>query len=152
MTNLDDIDRRLLAALQRNARETVTALGAEVSLSAPAVKRRLDRLERAGVIRRYTVDIAQDALGWTVEAFVDLEFGPGTTTEAIAVWLSQHPEVAEAWTVTGVADARVRVHAADQRHLETFLNRLREDAGVLRTQTVVVLSNLARPGPAPRTR
>ena len=150
MTNIDDIDRRLLAALQRNGRETVTALGDEVSLSAPAVKRRLDRLERDGVIRRFTVDIAQDALGWTVEAFVDLEFGPGTTTEAIADWLSQHPEVTDAWTVTGVADARVRVHAADQRHLEMFLNRLREDAGVLRTQTVVVLSNLARPGSPPR--
>jgi DNA-binding Lrp family transcriptional regulator len=149
MTALDDIDRQLLAILRHDARRTVTSLGEEVALSPPAVRRRLDRLEREGVIRRYTVDIAADALGWGVEAFVDVQFEARTTTAEIAAWVSRHPEVEGAWTVTGEADAHIRVRAADQRHLEEFLNRLRRDAGVLRSQTVVVLSRLDAPQPGP---
>ncbi len=138
----DAVDRQLLVALQRDGRRSVASLAEEVALSAPAVKRRVDRLRATGAIRRFTADVDPGALGWTVEAFVDAEFGPRTTTREIARWLSEHPEVVGAWTVTGSADVHLHVRATDHHHLEDLLNRLRTDAGVLRTQTVVVLSSV----------
>src|SRR3954469_18796789 len=69
---MDDIDRRIVALLRENARRSFKDIGGHVGLSAPAVKRRVDRLEADGVIRGYTAMVDPRAFGWHAEAFVDL--------------------------------------------------------------------------------
>src|ERR687893_1159767 len=69
---MDDIDRRIVALLRENARRSFKDIGDGVHLTAPAVKRRVDRLERDGVIRGYTTVVDPHAFGWNAEAFVDL--------------------------------------------------------------------------------
>src|SRR5919112_1930622 len=69
---MDDIDRRIVALLRENARRSFKDIGSHVGLTAPAVKRRVDRLERDGVIRGYTAMVDPRAFGWHAEAFVDL--------------------------------------------------------------------------------
>ena len=70
--NLDEIDQQIVALLRENARRSFQDIGSRVSLSAPAVKRRVDRLEEAGVIRGYSAVLDHVALGWTTHAVVSL--------------------------------------------------------------------------------
>jgi Lrp/AsnC family transcriptional regulator, leucine-responsive regulatory protein len=71
---LDDIDRRILDRLRQNAREPAASTAKSVNLTASAVRRRIARLERSGVIDRYTVSIKHDELGASIEAFVEPSF------------------------------------------------------------------------------
>ncbi|NUU22554.1 MAG: Lrp/AsnC family transcriptional regulator [Streptomycetaceae bacterium] len=144
---LDDLDEKIVAHLLRDARASYAEIGTGVGLSAPAVKRRVDRLRGTGVIKGFTVRVDPHALGWTTEALVEVFCAPRTSPAALLTCLERHPEVIRADTVTGKADAVVRVLAADVRHLETVLERIREEPIVLSTTSTVVLSRLLeRPG------
>jgi len=142
MDRLDDTDEAILAVLANNARATYAEVGERVNLSAPAAKRRVDRMLDAGVIRGFTTVLDRSALGWNTEAFV-LVFCQGTIapTQLRAAWIDI-PEVVGAATVTGTADAILHVLARDMQHLETALEKIRSTAAVERTESIVVLSNL----------
>jgi DNA-binding Lrp family transcriptional regulator len=139
---MDAVDQRIIALLVADARASYADIGAKVSLSAPAVKRRVDRLRSSGVIKGFTAVIEPSAVGWTTEAFVEL-FCTGRTTPAqITVATRRHPEVVGAYTVSGQADALVHLRAADIGHLEQALERLRAEPFVTSTRSMVVLSRL----------
>ncbi len=139
---LDDVDQRIIAALMSDARTTYADIGQTVSLSAPAVKRRVDRLRSVGVIKGFTAVVDPKAVGWTTEAFVEL-FCTGRTTPAqITMATRRHPEVVGAYTVSGEADALVHLRAADMQHLEQVLERLRAEPFVTSTRSMIVLSKL----------
>jgi DNA-binding Lrp family transcriptional regulator len=139
---LDDVDRRIIASLAEDARASYADIGSVVSLSAPAVKRRIDRLRSAGVIRGFTVVLDPASVGWTTEAFVEL-FCTGRTTPAqIGAAVRRHPEVLGAYTVSGEADALVHLRAADIGHLEQVLERLRRESFITSTRSLIVLSRL----------
>jgi DNA-binding Lrp family transcriptional regulator len=139
---MDAVDQRIIALLVADARASYAEIGSKVSLSAPAVKRRVDRLRADGVIKGFTAVIEPSAVGWTTEAFVEL-FCTGRTTPAqITVATRRHPEVVGAYTVSGQADALVHLRAADIGHLEQALERLRAEAFVTSTRSMIVLSRL----------
>lgn len=139
---MDDIDRRILALLIDDGRRTYDDVGQRVSLSAPAVKRRVDRLRRDGVLKTFTAVVDHAALGATTEALVELFFAPGTLLDRVAETLREHPEVVEAWSVTGEADAIARVRTLDNADLERLIMELQRHGLVLRTSSQVVLSQL----------
>jgi DNA-binding Lrp family transcriptional regulator len=147
---MDAVDQRIVALLAADARASYAEIGGRVSLSAPAVKRRVDRLRASGVIKGFTAVIDPAAVGWTTEAFVEL-FCTGRTTPAqIMVATRRHPEVIGAYTVSGEADALVHLRAADIGHLEQALERLRAEPFVTSTRSMVVLSRLVEtPTPVP---
>jgi DNA-binding Lrp family transcriptional regulator len=147
---MDAVDQRIIALLVSDARASYAEIGAKVSLSAPAVKRRVDRLRASGVIKGFTAVIEPSAVGWTTEAFVEL-FCTGRTTPAqITVATRRHPEVVGAYTVSGEADALVHLRAADIGHLEQALEKLRAEPFVTSTRSMVVLSRLVEtPTPMP---
>lgn len=149
---MDAVDKRIIALLVADARTSYADIGVKVSLSAPAVKRRVDRLRASGVIKGFTTIIEPSAVGWTTEAFVEL-FCTGRTTPAqITVATRRHPEVVGAYTVSGQADALVHLRAADIAHLEQALERLRAEPFVTSTRSMVVLSRLVEmPTPVPTT-
>jgi DNA-binding Lrp family transcriptional regulator len=139
---LDDIDERILAELAEHARATFAEIGEKVSLSAPAVKRRVDRMLDRGVIKGFTTVIDRNALGWSTEAYVQV-FCHGTIApeRLRAAWVDM-PEIVSAATVTGTSDAILHVLARDMRHLEEALERIRSSADIERSESIVVLSNL----------
>ena len=139
---MDDVDRRIIALLSAEARASYAEIGAAVKLSAPAVKRRVDRLRASGVIRGFTAVLDPAAIGWTTEAFVEL-FCTGKTTPAqLKAATRRHPEVVGAYTVSGEADALVHLRAADMNHLEQALERVRAESFVTSTRSMIVLSRL----------
>lgn len=140
--DLDEIDQQIVSLLREHARRSFQDIGTRVSLSAPAVKRRVDRLEEAGVIRGYTAVLDHVSLGWTTHAVVSLFCEGRMSASQILAAAGRHPEVAAAHTVAGEASAILHLHARDTEHLEEALERLRDAPGITRTQTQVVLSTL----------
>lgn len=149
MLRLDAVDQRIVAALTSDARSSYADIGARVALSAPAVKRRVDRLRAAGVIRGFTAIVDPAAVGWGTEAFVELFCVGRTSPSQIAAAARRHPEVVAAYTVSGDADALVHLRAADIRHLEQALERLRAEPFVTSTRSTIVLSRLVDQTPVP---
>lgn len=139
---IDDVDQQIIALLVADARASYAEIGARVSLSAPAVKRRVDRLRAAGVIKGFTTIVDPAAVGWTTEAFVELYCTGRTTPAQLTVAARRHPEVVGAYTVSGQADALVHLRAADIAHLEQALERLRAEPFVTSTRSMIVLSRL----------
>jgi DNA-binding Lrp family transcriptional regulator len=147
---LDQTDQAIIAALTADARSSFNEIGQAVSLSAPAVKRRVDRLRAAGVIKGFTAVVDPAAVGGTTEAFVEL-FCTGRTTPAqLAAAARRHPAVIGAYTVSGEADALVHLRATDMKQLEQALERLRSESFVTSTRSMIVLSILVD-GPVLRT-
>jgi DNA-binding Lrp family transcriptional regulator len=140
--SIDDTDRSIVALLRENARRSYQDIGAHVHLSAPAVKRRVDRLEDDGVILGYTAIVDPPAFGWHAEAFVDLYCEGRMPGEAIKRAAQRESGVVSAHTVAGEASALLHVRARDTKDLESALERIRATDGVSRTVTEVVLSTL----------
>ncbi len=146
----DDLDRSIVAALVADARATYAEVGVAVGLSAPAVKRRVDRLLASGAITGFSARVDASALGWTTEAYVELFCQGRTTPGDIAAAVAKHPEVVDACTITGDADALLHIRAADVRHFERVVERIGAEPLVVRTRSAIVLSRLvSRPDQLP---
>jgi DNA-binding Lrp family transcriptional regulator len=138
----DDLDRRIVVALVDDARATYAEVGSLVGLSAPAVKRRVDRLRASGAITGFSAQVDPTALGWTTEAYVELFCRGRTSPGEIGAAVAKHPEVIDACTITGEADALLHIRAADVRHFEQVVERIGAESFVVRTRSVIVLSRL----------
>ena len=137
---LDQLDLRLLDALQRNARATYADLGEMVGLSAPSAHERVKRLEQRGFIRRYGAQLNNDRLGLGLTAFVSCFISAETSYESFTQEASKLPEVCEIHSVTGEETFILKVVTRSTRHLDEFLTRLKQINGVERTKTTIVLS------------
>lgn len=138
----DEIDRQIVSLLVADARRSFADIGEHVGLSAAAVKRRVDRLEDDGTVRGYSAVIDRAVDGKTMETFVELYCGGRTAPGEIRSIVEQFPQVVEAYTVSGEADALLLIRTADIAELEDTLEHIRAHNAVDRTKSVIVLSRL----------
>ncbi|MET1043228.1 MAG: Lrp/AsnC family transcriptional regulator [Microbacteriaceae bacterium] len=139
---MDNLDHRIIDHLRQNARANYGDIGDGIGLSASAVKRRVDRLVADKVIRGFTVQVDPEVDGLGTEAYVEV-FCRGTVAPAeLKRILSNVPEVVEASTVSGSADAIMRLRSRDIAGLETALERVRDLPHVDHTKSTIVLSKL----------
>jgi Lrp/AsnC family leucine-responsive transcriptional regulator len=118
---LDPTNRRLLAALQQDARMSLAELGRQVGLSSPAVAERIKRLEAAGVIRGYHADIDPRPLGYTLG--ITLRIRPAPRQLATVAKLAQDtPEVIECQRITGDDCYLMTAYVRDVGHMETIID------------------------------
>ena len=121
---IDAVNRRVLEELQREPRLTMSELGRRVGMSSPSVTERVRRMEEAGVIRGYRLDLNPAALGLPIAAYIRIRPNPGQLPR-IAELAQQIPEVVECHRVTGEDCFVLKVHipAIDQldRLLDSFL-------------------------------
>ena len=140
---VDDFDLALLRALASDARQSQRALGRRIEMSAPAVADRLARLERAGVVRGYRVDIDWAALGYPVVVYVAVTAGPGMDLSEIIKAIRALPEAEDMSVVTGGLDLLVRLRVRDHAHLrELLLTEVFTIDGVQRTETFLSLADI----------
>ena len=138
---IDEINRRLLAELQEDARLTLAELGRRIGLSSPAVTERLQRLERSGVIRGYCADIDPAAVGLSLTAVIRVRPAPGQLYN-VAELAQETPEVVECTRVTGDDCYVMKAHLRDVGHLEEVIDRF-----VVLGQTT---TSIAQSAPVPR--
>jgi Lrp/AsnC family leucine-responsive transcriptional regulator len=139
---MDPIDRGIVDALARDGRLSWRDLGDRVHLSATSAAERVRRLERAGVIAGYRAVLDPAALGRSVRAVIDVALQPGGDPAAFEARLAERPEVTFAAYVTGPADYTVLADCAGPEGLDTLVRWLKQEAGVARTESKVVLRNV----------
>ena len=139
---LDDVDRRLLTLLARDARVSQRGLARELRMSPPAIGERIARLERAGVIRGYRVDVDWSALGY-VTGYLAVTAIQGADQSEIMRALHQLPEVRDVSVITGSMDMLARIRVRDYTHLRRFLlEGVWQMPGIQRTETFLSLAEM----------
>jgi len=149
---LDDIDTRLLSALQKNAHMTAQELGECLGLSPSQAGRRRQRLETEGYIRGYTARLDPARLGLDVQGFIQVHLGThgNAQSESFAQLISTRPEIVSAWTMTGDADYLLRVYCEDLTRLNRLIHDvlLRHEA-VSKVHSQIVMDQVKRDAPLP---
>ena len=145
---LDGTDHEILVLLTQDGRRTVADIAERVSLSSAATKRRIDRMQRLGVITGYTAVVDYARLGWPLEAFTELRFAGTTQVEDIEATATALQEIQDVYMIAGDPDALVHIRARDVNHLKLIIDRLRHSGKVTGTKTLMVLSSSARPSAA----
>lgn len=144
---MDQFDRRILDAMQRDARRPAEAIGAEIGLSASAVQRRQVRLREDGAITAEIAVVDQKTAGRPLTLLVDIEL-ERERPELLASfkrWIVAEPAVQEAWYVTGDRDYVLVVTARDIEEYDALTQRMvAENANIRRFNTRVALGTLKR--------
>ncbi len=135
---MDAIDRGILGALVADGRMTLHQLAERVQLGPSATRERLRRLERT-VISGYAATADPAALGFPVDALVEVDLPGGANSAGFEAALRDTPEVVEALHATGEHDYVLRLRCADTDELHAAVRRLKASHGALRTRTSVVL-------------
>lgn len=136
---LDDLDRRLLALLQADARTSTADLARKLGVARTTVLARLSRLERGGVIVGYTVRLALAPAGAGVEAYVGISTTP-QSNRLLPQRLAALPELRQLCSVSGESDYLALLHAESPARLDALLDEIGAIEGVVRTHTSVVLA------------
>ena len=150
MIDLDDIDRALLHALARDARQSAGSLGRRLGLSQPSAWRRIRRLEDAGILagRRVAVDEAALGFGVTVYLGVKLATKGRVSLEDFERAVTAIPEIQVVQHVLGLFDYRLKVVARDLADFDRVLRRrIMTLPGIGQVEANVLLSSERRPGP-----
>ena len=140
---VDDLDLALLRELAMDSRQSQRALARAIGMSPPAIADRLARLERAGAIRGYRVDIDWAALGVPVVVYLAVTAGPGMDLSQIISVIRELPETQDMSVVTGGLDLLVRLRVRDHVHLrDLLLNTVFQIPGVQRTETFLSIADV----------
>ncbi|HYD06397.1 MAG TPA: Lrp/AsnC family transcriptional regulator [Reyranella sp.] len=142
MTTLDEIDKKIVAVLQAEGRLAIVDLAEKVGLSATPCQRRVKRLEEEGVITRYAALVAPAAMGFGLQALVEvtLEDHSEKTVEAFEAAIRARAEVVSCYAVTGDMDFLLHVFAPDLNSFSEFaLKALLRMPGVKGTRSSFIM-------------
>jgi Lrp/AsnC family transcriptional regulator, leucine-responsive regulatory protein len=135
---LDDVGRKILSALQENARLNYAEIGRRVGLTANAVADRVRRMEEAGIILGYHVEVNPEKIGLPIAAYIRIATNSGRSPQLDSL-VRDCPEVIECHVITGPDSYILKVVVPSVHHLERFLEQLRFHG---QPTTSVVLSTL----------
>jgi DNA-binding Lrp family transcriptional regulator len=142
-TPIDQLDGRLLTALNETPRAGVLDLARRLRVARGTVQARLDRLQQRGIVTGFGPDLDLSAMGYGVLAFATLEIAQGRLQDVVA-HLKDIPEVLEAHATSGAGDLHCRVVARTNSGLQDVINRILEVQGIDRSTTVIALSDQIR--------
>jgi len=149
---LDDIDKKLLAALQGNAHYTAQDLSERLNLSASQAGRRRQKLEADGYISGYHAHLEASRIGLTVQAFVQVQLRSHGPKEArsFARLAEVRPEIISVWTLTGDYDYLLRIYCSDLSSLNQLIHDvILPHPAVDRVQSQIVMDQLKQDAPLP---
>ena len=136
---MDATDRKIVEILSQNANATSTEIGEQVNLSIPAVNKRIQRLQKEKIIRRFTVLTEGKKIGKPIMAFILLVLRYSDGAEALVEYIQGDPDVLECYAVTGEYDYILKVCAKDVEALEEKLLHLKRQKGVIKSHTMLSL-------------
>lgn len=138
MRNTSLTERKLLAALTRDARASVTTLAHELGVSRATVQSTLDKLVTTGVITRFTIDTDPSEHHDVLRAISLVEV-KGTMTSSVIRSLNRIPEVTSVSSTNGAWDLVVHLEAASLPEFDRLLTMIRELEGILNSETSILL-------------
>ena len=138
---LDETDRRIISVLQRDARASMRSIAEKAGVSLGTVSNRVRRLEKAGVIRGYSVQLDPELSGWDLTVVIGLRIQKGRLIE-IQEKIAQDNRVYGAYDVTGDFDSMIIARARDRRDLDDLSKNVLSIDGVESSVTHLVLNTV----------
>lgn len=135
---LDDIDRGILEILRKDARTPFTEVGRVLGISDATVHLRLKKMMEKGVIKRYTLEVDEEALGRKVYGFVLINVNPSSLRE-VASQLVQNKKVTAVYEIHGPNDLIVKVIAATIEEMRDLMLEIREIPSVTTSELITIL-------------
>jgi Lrp/AsnC family transcriptional regulator len=145
MTELDAFEKKILRELQRDASQTTAQIAERVGLSQSPCWRRIDRLEREGVIKRRVAIVDRQKVGLNAHVFAQLKLNAHgrANLDEFAERIREFPEVLECYVLMGSVDFMIRVVAEDINAYERFFfEKLSQLPGVQEVNSTVALSEI----------
>lgn len=133
---MDQIDRRIISILQKNARTSLKTLSESCFISSPAIAARITRLEKNGVIANYQTTVDYQKLDYHVKAFIRVQLNPNQKKEFYP-YVASIPNILECNCVTGDYSELLEVVFESTEALDSFVNDLQQFG---KTSTQIVFS------------
>lgn len=137
---MDTTDKKILKLLSENANITATEIGEAVSLSIPAVNKRILRMQRDGIIDFFTIVTNSEKIGKVITAFVFVVIRYGDNTRLLLEYANSDPDVLECYSVTGKYDYMLKICAEDIVALENKILNIKKINGVTESHTMISLA------------
>jgi len=135
---LDKIDAAIIASLEENSRVSYIEIGKKVSLSEAAVRRRIKKLVDDGTIRKFTIDVKEEA----AHAYTLIAVNPSTPTYEVSKNIKKIKGVRSVYEITGQYDIIAFVGGPNITEVNTYVEEIRKTTGVLRTNTIIILKEV----------
>jgi len=135
---LDEIDKEILRVLQKNSRTPLREISKRVGLAESTVYERIKKLKEKGIIKKFTIILDPESLGFHLLAFILIKAKAGKYAE-VAEKLIAYPEIVEIYETTGDYDMILKIRTRSSEELNDFLDKIGEIEGVVATHTMVVL-------------
>ncbi|MBF0585528.1 Lrp/AsnC family transcriptional regulator [Prosthecochloris sp. N3] len=142
--NLDLIDLKIVESFGDNARIRLSELAEIVGLSIPSVSERVDKLQKKGIIQKFTTQVDERQLGFDIQAFVRVRVDSSKHYKSFVEHVLREDEIMECYSVTGDGSHILKVMTHNTASLERFLSRIQSWPGVLGTNTSFVLSEIKK--------
>jgi len=136
---MDITDAKILEILSANANATATEISQAVSLSIPAVNKRIQKLQKEGVIRSFTILTDSNKVHKPIIAFILIVVRYGEGVESLQEYVAADPDILECYAITGEYDYLIKICAQDVTSLEDKLLRLKQQKGVVKSHTMLSL-------------
>jgi DNA-binding Lrp family transcriptional regulator len=138
---LNSTDRKILNALLSDCRLSYRRIGRRLGLSAATVMNRMKKLEKEGIIKRYTAVLDYEKLGYDIHVIIELRISKGKLFE-VEKKIAAHPNVMAVYDQTGPFDAAVIARFKSKAAMDRFLKQIQTYTFVERTETKLVLNTL----------
>jgi len=134
---LDEVDREIIEHLRENARTTFVDIGKALDISDATVYNRVKRLREMGVIKRFTIEVDEAAIGKGTSGFMRVSVKPGTVKE-VSRQLVETERVSEVYEIHGSEDLIVKVRAKNLGRLRSVILKVREIPDVVQTEFIPI--------------
>ena len=136
MMVLDKIDLTIINILRKNARTPYTEIAKKLRLSEAAIRKRIDKLVKMGVIRRFTIDVSLEN---EIKAIILVKVNPPTPVSEVSKRIIKFNGVDVVYEITGDHDIAVIVHGQSMLEINKYIDMIRDIKGVAGTNTMIVL-------------
>ena len=137
VVKLDEIDYKILEILRRDARTPFTEVGRDLGISDATIHVRVNKMMDAGIIKRYTIVLGEEALGRKVRGFVLMNVEPGSLKE-VANQLVENERVSAIYEIHGPNDLIIKVEAGDLDEMRNLMLEVREIPNVATSELITV--------------
>lgn len=137
---IDKLDRQILSILMRNAKKAYTDIAKQLFVSGGTIHVRMKKLEDAGVVKGYHLDVDHNKLGYDIAAFLGIYLDKSSLYEDVARELERIPEIVGAHYTTGLYNIFAKIICRDTNHLREVLHdKIQNIPGIQRTETFISL-------------
>jgi len=138
---IDETDKKIMRVLVDNSKLSLREIAKEVGVSVATVMHRVNRLEKQGVIKKYTTILDYDKIGYDVEVLIEVRISKGKLFQ-VEKEIAHHPNVFAVYDLTGDFDAAILARFRNRRQMDAFLKKIQTYDFVERTNTRLILNTI----------